>query len=171
MARASSRTPPRAALLSGRRRSARRGSGASCLLPAVFGDETLAVCEFLATEPPVTTQRLIRVLSGMGHEVGHFLSHRRGELSAPGDSREHFATRERAAILLASASDDGAADAAMWMTDESHVRKVIHEFNERGMRLVDPELPGRASPPDHRRAAPLGSSRWPVPVPTAGDRR
>src|SRR3954463_810175 len=23
--------------------------------------------------------------------------------------------------------------AAMWMTDESHVRKMIHEFNERGM--------------------------------------
>src|SRR3954452_3996652 len=46
-----------------------------------------------------------------------------------------FATRERAAILLASNVGTPVPQiAAMWMTDESHVRKVIHEFNERGWR-------------------------------------
>ena len=32
--------------------------------------------------------------------------------------------------------------AAMWMTDESHVRRVIHEFNERGMASLDPDYRG-----------------------------
>src|SRR4051794_3801555 len=32
--------------------------------------------------------------------------------------------------------------ASMWMTDESHVRKVIHDFNERGMASLDPDYRG-----------------------------
>jgi transposase len=55
----------------------------------------------------------------------------------------HFATRERAAILLASNVGNSVPQiAAMWMTDESHVRRVIHEFNERGMASLDPEYRG-----------------------------
>jgi hypothetical protein len=30
----------------------------------------------------------------------------------------------------------------MWMTDERHVRRVIDEFNERGMFSVDPDYRG-----------------------------
>lgn len=30
----------------------------------------------------------------------------------------------------------------MWMTDERHVRRVIEEFNERGMASLDPEYRG-----------------------------
>jgi Homeodomain-like domain len=46
---------------------------------------------------------------------------------------KHFSTRERAAILLASNVGNSVPQiAAMWMTDESHVRRVIHDFNERG---------------------------------------
>ena len=45
--------------------------------------------------------------------------------------------------------DFGGAIAEMWQTDPSWVRKVIHEFNERGMSQLAPSLPGRASPPDH----------------------
>ena len=53
---------------------------------------------------------------------------------------KQFATRERAAILLASnVATPVPQIAAMWMTDESHVRKVIHDFNERGMASLDPE--------------------------------
>jgi transposase len=56
---------------------------------------------------------------------------------------KHFATRERAAILLASNVGNSVPQiAAMWMTDESHVRKVIHEFNERGMASLDPDYRG-----------------------------
>ena len=56
---------------------------------------------------------------------------------------KHFATRERAAILLASNVGTPVPQiAAMWMTDESHVRRVIHEFNERGMASLDPDYRG-----------------------------
>ena len=56
---------------------------------------------------------------------------------------KHFATRERAAILLASNVGTPVPQiAAMWMTDESHVRKVIHEFNERGLDSLDPDYRG-----------------------------
>jgi transposase len=56
---------------------------------------------------------------------------------------KHFATRERAAILLASHVGNSVPQiAAMWMTDESHVRRVIHEFNERGMASLDPDYRG-----------------------------
>ncbi|HEV2769566.1 MAG TPA: IS630 family transposase, partial [Solirubrobacteraceae bacterium] len=56
---------------------------------------------------------------------------------------QHFSTRQRAAILLASNVGNSVPQiAAMWMTDESHVRKVIHEFNERGMDSLDPDYRG-----------------------------
>ena len=52
---------------------------------------------------------------------------------------KHFATRERAAILLASNVGTPVPQIAqMWMTDESHVRKVIHDFNERGLDSTGP---------------------------------
>ena len=62
---------------------------------------------------------------------------------------KHLATRERAAILLASnVGTPVPLIAQMWMTDESHVRRVIHEFNERGMASLDPDYRGgiRACP-------------------------
>jgi len=56
---------------------------------------------------------------------------------------KHFSTRQRAAILLASNVGNTVPQiAAMWMTDESHVRRVIHDFNERGMASLDPEYRG-----------------------------
>lgn len=56
---------------------------------------------------------------------------------------KHFATRERAAILLASNVGSCVPQiAAMWMTDERHVRRVIAEFNERGMASLDPDYRG-----------------------------
>jgi 1,4-alpha-glucan branching enzyme len=52
---------------------------------------------------------------------------------------KHQSTRQRAAILLASNTRMSAPEIArMWMTDESHVRKVIHEFNERGWDSLRP---------------------------------
>ncbi len=61
-------------------------------------------------------------------------------LKSKAKKAKHFATRERAAILLASYVGSPVSQiAAMWMTDESHVRKVIHDFNERGMASLDPE--------------------------------
>jgi transposase len=77
---------------------------------------------------------------------------------------KHFATRERAAILLASNVGNSVPQiAAMWMTDESHVRKVIHDFNERGMASLDPEYrggrPRRITDADRRKAVAVAGAR------------
>jgi hypothetical protein len=78
---------------------------------------------------------------------------------------EHQSTRIRAAILLASNGKTPAGQIArMWLTDESHVRKVIDEFNEEGFDSLRP---------DYRGGRPAGSRppsasrwwRWPVPAP------
>lgn len=52
-------------------------------MPAVSGDDTHAVLEFMALEQIEPTERLMRALAGIGHEIGHFLSHRSGELAPP----------------------------------------------------------------------------------------
>jgi hypothetical protein len=77
---------------------------------------------------------------------------------------KHFATRERAAILLASNVGNSVPQiAAMWMTDESHVRKVIHEFNERGMASLDPDYrggrPRRITTAQRRQAVAVAGAR------------
>ena len=51
--------------------------------------------------------------------------------------------RQRAMILLASSTGMSAPQiAAMARTDESHVRKVIHAFNEQGFASLDPDYRG-----------------------------
>lgn len=56
---------------------------------------------------------------------------------------KHFSTRQRAGILLASATRHSVPQiAAMWQTDESQVRKVIADFNERGLDSLRPEYRG-----------------------------
>jgi transposase len=58
-------------------------------------------------------------------------------------SGKHRSTRVRAMILLASASEMSAPDIArLYLTDASHVRKVIHDFNERGFAALDPDYRG-----------------------------
>ena len=64
-------------------------------------------------------------------------------------SSKSASVRERALILLASNTLMSAPQIArMLLTDESHVRKVIHEFNRRRVGLVAPSYRGRATPPD-----------------------
>jgi transposase len=77
---------------------------------------------------------------------------------------KHFSTRERAAILLASNVGSSVPQiAAMWMTDESHVRRVIHDFNERGMASLDPDYrggrPRRITVEDRRRVVAVAGAR------------
>jgi len=56
---------------------------------------------------------------------------------------KHASTRQRAAILLASATLMSAPEIArMWLTGESHVRKVIHDFNEHGFASLRPRFRG-----------------------------
>ena len=52
-------------------------------------------------------------------------------------------TRQRAMILLASATLMSPPEIArLLLTDESHVRKVIHDFNERGFESLHPRVGG-----------------------------
>jgi len=56
---------------------------------------------------------------------------------------KHQCTRQRAAVLLASNVHMPAVQIAeMWRTDPSWVRKVIHDFNERGMNSLRPRYGG-----------------------------
>jgi DNA-binding CsgD family transcriptional regulator len=51
-------------------------------LPATFGDGVLAVLSFASRDKVELTGRLLRSLTGVGHELGHFFARRRGELNA-----------------------------------------------------------------------------------------
>lgn len=56
---------------------------------------------------------------------------------------KHESTRQRAAVLLASNVRMAVPQIAeMWHTDPSWVRKVIHDFNERGMESLRPRYRG-----------------------------
>src|SRR4051794_11138341 len=73
-------------------------------------------------------------------------------------------TRQRASILLASATLMSAPQIArMWMTDESHVRKVIHDFNEQGFESLRPRFrggrPRRISTDDEQRIVVVAGAR------------
>lgn len=73
-------------------------------------------------------------------------------------------TRQRASILLASNTLMSAPQIArMWMTDESQVRKVIHEFNERGFESLRPRFgggrPRRISTDDEQRIVAIAGAR------------
>lgn len=73
-------------------------------------------------------------------------------------------TRQRASILLASATLMSAPQIArMWMTDESHVRKVIHDFNEHGFASLRPRFgggrPRRISIDDEQRIVAVAGAR------------
>jgi PAS domain S-box-containing protein len=58
----------------------RAGVRSTIALPAVAGDVTLAVLVFLSLEEVEPSEQLIRSLTGIGHELGHFFRSRRGEL-------------------------------------------------------------------------------------------
>jgi PAS domain S-box-containing protein len=61
----------------------RDGLKGALAIPALAGDEVLAVVELKSTEKVELTPRLMRSLMGIGYELGQFLDRRRGELQAP----------------------------------------------------------------------------------------
>ncbi len=77
---------------------------------------------------------------------------------------EHQSTRIRAAILLASNVKTPVPQIArMWLTDESQVRKVIHEFNEEGFDSLRPDYrggrPRRITPAQRQRVVAVAGAR------------
>jgi DNA-binding NarL/FixJ family response regulator len=106
----------------------RAGLSGALLVPAVDGDETLAVCEFLLVEPPEPTERLMRVLKGIGHEIGHFLSHRSGEMTVP-----VLTPRELAVLQLAAQ-----AYSAAQIAEQLHVSPAtVKRHFERAYAALD----------------------------------
>jgi hypothetical protein len=73
---------------------------------------------------------------------------------------KYQAKRQRAMIVLASATLMSAPEIARLMrTDESHVRKVIHAFDEEGFDSLDPDYRGGRSS-SRTPTTPTGT-RWP----------
>ena len=96
------------------------------------------------------------------------LSHQEGVgLKRMSTRAEHQSTRIRAAILLASTVRTPVPQIArMWVTDASHVRKVIHRFNEGGFDSLRPQY-GAGDPAGSPPASVSARSGWPAPAPTA----
>jgi transposase len=77
---------------------------------------------------------------------------------------KYQAKRQRAMIVLASATLMSASEIARLMrTDESHVRKVIHAFNEEGFDSLDPDYrggrPKKTTPSERDRIVALARAR------------
>jgi PAS domain S-box-containing protein len=63
--------------------AAAEGLRGAVAIPAMLGEEVLAVVELASREEAELTPRLMRSLTGIGQELGRFLGRRRGELEAP----------------------------------------------------------------------------------------
>ncbi|MFL5846214.1 MAG: LuxR C-terminal-related transcriptional regulator [Solirubrobacteraceae bacterium] len=57
------------------------GRRTAVLIPVRHGDDVLAVIEIHTDEDVAPRERLLRSLTGVGYEIGHFLHRRRGEIS------------------------------------------------------------------------------------------
>ena len=57
--------------------------GEGVAVPAINGDEVLAVVELTSREAIELTDRLKRSFAGIGYELGQFLARRRGQLGRP----------------------------------------------------------------------------------------
>jgi DNA-binding CsgD family transcriptional regulator len=75
----------------------RHGLRGALAIPAIKGDEVLAVVGLVSREEFVLTDRLRATLSGISSELGEFLAHRRGQLTQP-----RLTGREREVLQLAA---------------------------------------------------------------------
>ncbi|MCW2967565.1 MAG: diguanylate cyclase with sensor [Solirubrobacteraceae bacterium] len=94
------------------------GVRATVAIPAVAGDTTLAVLGFLSSEALVPTEQLVRPLTGIGHELGHFFRSRRGELERP-----VLTPRELEVLQLAARGGGGPAIARELQVSPATVKR------------------------------------------------
>ena len=71
-------------------------------VPVLKGEEVLAIVELHSRQQIGLSDRLARSLVGIGHELGEFLSHRRGELEPPA-----LTARQLEILQLAAAGRSG----------------------------------------------------------------
>lgn len=103
------------------------GVRSTVAVPAVAGDSSLAALVFLSLEDIAPTEQLMRSLTGIGYELGHFFSSRRAELGPP-----VLTKREVQVLQLAAEGRTGPA-----IAQELHVSPatVKRHFEEIYMRL------------------------------------
>jgi PAS domain S-box-containing protein len=94
---------PHARPFQGRDEAVGAGLLGAVAVPAVGGDQVFAVLEFYSREILQPTETLLRSLTGMGHELGHFFAHRSGELL----SNPELTVRECQVLQLAAQGMSG----------------------------------------------------------------
>jgi PAS domain S-box-containing protein len=114
-----------------RRASAARDRiGGVIALPALAGEEVLAVIELHSSEATKLTERLLRTLTGIGHEIGQFLATRRSDLSPP-----LITDRESQVLVLLSKGATNAEIAQQLVlaqsTVSSHVKHILRKLGAR----------------------------------------
>jgi PAS domain S-box-containing protein len=99
-------------------------------LPALAGEEVLAVIELHSSEATKLTERLLRTLTGIGHEIGQFLATRRPDHSPP-----LITDRESQVLALLSKGATNAEIAQQLVlaqsTVSSHVRHILRMLGAR----------------------------------------
>jgi PAS domain S-box-containing protein len=101
----------------GRDAAVRAGLHGAVALPAVSGHLTLAVLEFYSRDRLQPTETLLRSLTGMGHELGHFFARRSSELRP-----QELTAREREVLQLAARGMSGKSIAQQLSVSPSTVK-------------------------------------------------
>jgi PAS domain S-box-containing protein len=107
-----------------RRRAAEdAGLTADLAIPALFGDEVVAVVELPLSAAGLLTDRLMRSLVGIGHEIGQFLGRRRGLLGAARLSARELEVLQLTArgLTTQQAADELVISAATVKTHLAHI--------------------------------------------------
>jgi DNA-binding CsgD family transcriptional regulator len=118
--------------LAGEERSARvaaataAGVRATIEIPARTATETLAVIELHLDAAIEPSERLLRSLTGIGGELGHFLERRRGDLQAP-----VLTEREIEVLALASQGLSGPQIAARLHRSPSTIKRHFEDIYAR----------------------------------------
>jgi DNA-binding NarL/FixJ family response regulator len=105
-------------------RAARRaGLRGGLAIPALTQDEVLAVVELRSAEPEYVPERLARSLVGVAHQLGAFLTRRRGELSPP-----LLTARELEVLQLTATGLSGPAIAAQLVISPATVKTHLEHI-------------------------------------------
>jgi DNA-binding CsgD family transcriptional regulator len=107
----------------------REGLCCSVAIPAIHREQVLAVVELSSREEVELTERLLRTLTAIGHELGQFLGRRRGELEGP-----VLTPRELQVLQLAAAGLSAKASAEQLFVSPATVRTHLeHIYTKLGV--------------------------------------
>lgn len=97
--------------------------------PVLAGDVTLAVVAVYSQEDVGASERLMRSLVGIGHELGQFLARRRGELGRPA-----LTPRETEVVQLAARGNSGVRIAELLTISPATVKSHFeHVYTKLGV--------------------------------------